>query len=153
MNKDKDQLVKNIAEDYFFKGKELSSVEESLIKNSSYVGILKPKNNSKFNSLIENAISVEEEKFKPTLRKRIFTLHNYNKAAIRELLSKIESKFNLQIYNKDFNKFCNVDLEALKKLIKDYADTQVYDDETENFLKNLTEKDSVMSILFKLYSC
>jgi hypothetical protein len=149
---DKDKLVKKIAEEYFFKGKQLSSAEKMLIENSSYAPLLKSKDNSKFNSLIENTLNVEQEKFKPTLRKRRFTIHNYNKVAINELVDDIETKYKLNLFNNFSGKFSNIDLEDLKKFIVNYANTQVYDDDTENLLKELAERDSVSSILYKLYS-
>jgi len=146
--------ARRLAEDIVFGNKKILTVEQKeLLKNSPFSEVLSiiQQTDTKFSRLMESVvdsfdIKEDEKKSKNATRpakrgNRLFT--GLDKGELCELKDCIEDHFKLSVPY-DYNSF---DLEQLKQFIADYAENQIFDEQTQRLVLRIKDKNSPEEIM------
>ena len=127
------ETLEQIAEDYVYRNRPLTSEERNLLKESKYSHLINNDVTPTFNSLLENALP--EEKKKPSYFK--IDAHAPNEFhpdvkahTIKDLINILKKRYNLGIDNFDMHQFSKPDFEEVKTYIRN------------EFVPKRTEEDS-----------
>jgi hypothetical protein len=153
--------IKQLAEDYFFRGKKLSTEERNIIKESKYSRVLRD-NTPTFDSMFENVATsfqgdTDEASYRPFKASKKTYSHFHTgiqRKVVQDLGDEIDDALNLDITNFSPSKFREVDVNVLKTLIKNYADKHVFDKPTKQFLLDIVndKTQDPVKILYRIYS-
>jgi hypothetical protein len=153
--------IKQLAEDYFFRGKKITAEERNILKESKYSRVLR-NDTPVFDSMFENVVtSMEEEKdeapYRPfkAAKKPYSHFHTgIQRKAVKDLGDEIDDALDLDITNFSPSKFREVDVNVLKTLIKNYADKHVFDKVTKQFILDIAndKTQDPIKILYRIYS-
>ncbi len=141
--------IKLLAEQHYFGGKVLTTEEYGILMDSKYHNIVKPLD--MFTQIVEDVIKNEEPK-PPRKRRGYNFAAGLDKRSLKDLVDKIEEVFDLDINNSSPSKYRKVDMDSFKRVIQEYADRNIFDENTKSYITGLLDpKSTVYSILDSLY--
>ena len=139
-------LLRQLADKYFYHDYQLTPTEYKQLKNSAYNTIFE-------NKPYDSKTIITEKTNGPQRSKSSHHFHiGVEKFIISELVNIVEDKFNLDLSHSMFNKYGKVDIEQLKEVIENFKNTTIMSSTTKKYIETMLTKHNVYDVLYILYA-